>query len=81
MQDLAQGIFIKHEMVYSVLEYAKDRLLVATRTSVLLFHERRFIKEFANLNTLHVPKGELSSVESFEKLPGFDADKFPFVAC
>ena len=68
-------------MVHCVLEFAENRLLVATRTSVLLFDNRQFIKEFANLNTLHIPRGEFPSVLTFEKMPGFDAEKYPFVAC
>ena len=40
LQDLAEGIFLKRETVYSVFEFAKDKVLVATRKSVLLFHGR-----------------------------------------
>ena len=39
-QDLEDSIFLKCEMVCSVFEYAKDKVLVATRMSVLLFHGR-----------------------------------------
>ena len=80
-QDLSESIFLKREMVYSVFEYCKDKVLLATRTSVLLFHGRQFVKVFADANTLHVPKGELNTVDYFDALPGFDVDKFPFVAC
>ena len=30
---------------------------------------------------MHVPRGELNTVDYFAVMPGFDVESFPFIAC
>ena len=68
---------LRGELVLSLLEFAPNKLLVATETShLILFHDWVRVKAYKDTNPQHglKAKGHLAP------LPGFDPVNFPFIA-
>ena len=71
------SLLLRGELVTAMLEFAPNRLLVATETShLILFHDWVRIRVYSDTS----PQHSLKAKGYLTTLPGFDIASFPFVA-
>ena len=81
-----KAIYLQRKLVNAVYEYAQDRLIVATKISLLLFHDSVLVRVYQDFCVRSSVGNSFAQkygypVGCFCPLPGFDLGKFPFLVC
>ena len=71
-----KSLLLKDEVIYTILEYAPDKMIVSLKlTNLLIVNKWEPLKMIA--------KNSMGNIQKyyFDPLPDFDEQKFPFIAC
>ena len=71
-----KSLLLKDEVIYTVLEYALEKMIVSLKlTNLLIVHKWMPLKMISRNSQGNIQK------YYFDLLPNFDEQKFPFIAC